>query len=258
MQLNVPKDQAIKILRQRIQELSGYNFNSKVWKDRTVLDLKQIFGILGDQWLQVSSITFDTVVTSEQSRILQAGKQSAAGLLNSYIDFIEEYSQAELEAEKNQTETIQQQYYELLQQKSSLVTNYQALKTKHESLLKENEEIKSAAKNAMSENQRLKENTLQLDNVTLKQLWTGVQNLPTKQVIAIISIIVAIIIGAFTIGQMVERTNANNELFDLRTENKDLKADTQKLHKQIVTQQSTIDTQSDSIKSFQSTKPSNK
>ena len=51
MNLKIPKDKAIKILRQRIAELSEYNFNPKAWKGKTENDLKEIFPIGSMQWL---------------------------------------------------------------------------------------------------------------------------------------------------------------------------------------------------------------
>ena len=60
MKIQIPKDQAIKILQDRLDELNNFDlynkFNPKVWKDRTILDLKQIFGVLGDQCDQWCSI----------------------------------------------------------------------------------------------------------------------------------------------------------------------------------------------------------
>jgi hypothetical protein len=92
MKLNIPKEQEIKILRQRISELDSFNFIPKAWKDRTILDCKEIFGELSNQWIQVYGLNFDTYVTAEKAKVLNEGKQTARNLINSYIDFIQEYS----------------------------------------------------------------------------------------------------------------------------------------------------------------------
>lgn len=73
MNLQIERDIAIKILEDRLRDLNSYDFDSKVWKDRTILDIKQIFGQYSDQWLQVSSIHFDTFVTAEkQKKLIEA------------------------------------------------------------------------------------------------------------------------------------------------------------------------------------------
>ncbi len=132
MQLLIPKQQAIKILNDRLNELNSYPFNHKVWKSRTLLDLKQIFGVLGDQWLQISSLYFDTAIKSEETKKLNEGRDAARGLLNSYIDFINEYSSSSGKVTQINEQSYQQQYQTLLGKWNKFVPEYNSLLERHE------------------------------------------------------------------------------------------------------------------------------
>jgi len=92
MQLFMNKDQAISILQDRIIEVDSYNFDPQVWKDRTRLDVQQIFGRLCEQWIQVGQLKFDTFITSEKQKTLAEGKARAKKLLHSYIEYINQMS----------------------------------------------------------------------------------------------------------------------------------------------------------------------
>jgi hypothetical protein len=249
MKLEIPKDQAIKILKDRLRDLTAYDFNAKVWKDRTVLDLKQIFGILGEQSMQVSFIHFDTPIQSEKAKTLREAKLAALGLLNSYIDYIEEYSKVAIQQKENKDQSFEQKYYNILKEWNEFVPKYNLLLKDHEASLEK-------AQSLSVENKRLIDNTLQLDNVTLKRLWTGVQSLPTKQVIVIISVFISILIASFLIGRLVENTSSKNDLFDLKTETTDLQKENKNLQNQIGTQKETIILQTDSIRKLKNAKDS--
>ena len=240
MQLLIPKDEAINILRQRLQELSQNNFNPKVWKDRTILDLKQIFGFAADQWLQISSIYFDTAITSQKAQKLQEGREAALGLLISYIDFIEQYSKIAAQRKQIQENEFEQKYYQLLADYNKNGKKYINLMDDHSKLIDENSTLIDEKNELDEENQRLIDNTLQLDNVNFKRLWIGIQNLPTIQIIYVISVIIAIIIASFTLGQLIEKNSANNQSFELKSENKDLKNSNQTISTQLQSQKSEI------------------
>src|SRR5450631_3781278 len=77
MQLKVPKNDAIILLQARLQELNAYDFNPKVWKDRTVIDLQEIFGMAADPWLQISRVEFHTYITAQQQKVFSEGKSHA-------------------------------------------------------------------------------------------------------------------------------------------------------------------------------------
>ena len=48
------------------------------------------------------------------ARLLQEGRQAASGLLNSYIDFIEQYSKIATQRKQIQENGFEQKYYQLL------------------------------------------------------------------------------------------------------------------------------------------------
>lgn len=248
MQLLIPKDEAIRILKDRLQELNLNGFNPKVWKDRTILDLKQIFGLLGDQWLQISSLYFDTAITSQKAQKLIESKQAASGLLHSYIDFIEQYSKIASQRNQIKEQGFEAKYYALFAEYNKNGSEYISLMNEYSTLLNANANLLVQLSESQDENTRLIDNTLQLGNVTIKRLWLGVQNLKTIQFVTIFSVLAALLIAAFTIGQLIERNGANNESFDLKTENRELKTNTQKFQSQIDIQKTTIKLHEEEIK----------
>ena len=134
MKLNIPKSDAIKIIQDRLKDLNSFDFDSKVWKDRTVIDFKQIFSTY-DQWFQVSNITFDTYISSEKSSVLEQGKATAKKLLNSYIDFINQHSAIQEGKKQQVEETYETKYKNLLKEWNGLVPEYNELLTKYSDLL---------------------------------------------------------------------------------------------------------------------------
>ena len=134
MKLQIDKDRAIKILEDRLRDLNSFDFDPKVWRDRTILDVKQIFGQVSDQWFQVNSIHFDTFVVSDKQRKLQEGKSIARKLLSSYIDFIKEHSSIQQEKEQVVEETYRQKYRELLNDWNELVPQYENLLEEHKNI----------------------------------------------------------------------------------------------------------------------------
>jgi uncharacterized membrane-anchored protein YhcB (DUF1043 family) len=233
MELLIPQDQAIRILQDRLQELSAYNFNPKAWKDRTELDLKEIFGVLGGQWLQISGIHFDTFVVSDRARKLQEGRDTAQRLLKSYIEFIKEYSAGAAQIAQSRNDSYEQKYNQLLKNWNELIPDYNDLVKKYQAELDDTDKLLDELEEARQENQRLIDNTIQLDNVSVGRLWMGIRNLPAGQAIAVITLVAGLLISAFGLGRLVERTGANNDLYDLRTENTRLKTEKQSLQNQL-------------------------
>jgi len=141
MNLQIERDIAIKILEDRLRDLNSYDFDSKVWKDRTILDIKQIFGQYSDQWLQVSSIHFDTFVTAEKQKKLIEAKATGKKLLSSYIDFINEHSNIQQEKAQIEDETLRQKYRELLNDWNDFVPQYNNLLKEHKNTQQEKESL---------------------------------------------------------------------------------------------------------------------
>lgn len=229
MKLNLSADQAVKILEDRIAEIEVYGFDSKVWKARTVLDLREIFPIGSMQWLEVSHITFETYIDSSKAKVMREGKQTAKKLLNSYIEFIKDYSKV-TEVKKVITEkSYEQQYSELLTKWNSLVPEYNQLLENNESQLDINNGYLQEIEVRNKEIDRIKKETIQIDNVSFKKLFQAFFNLPAGQLFGLIASILIILGVAFTIGTIVEKTNSNNELFDLRKSNNQAEEKIEKL-----------------------------
>src|SRR5688572_9172540 len=88
MKLLINKDKAISILQDRIKDVNSFDFDPQVWKNRTGLDVQQIFGKACEQWLQVGQVQFDTYIEKEKQKKLMEGKARAVKLLQSYIEYI--------------------------------------------------------------------------------------------------------------------------------------------------------------------------
>jgi len=216
MKLNIPTEQAIKILRDRLVEIDSYGFNPKAWKDRTVLDLREIFPLGSSQWMQVSHINFETFVTAEKVKVFNEGKDTARKLISSYIEFINDYSKVAEVKKEIKEKDYEQKYQELLKEWNELVPGYNDLIKRHDQQLEIADGLLEDIETRDQEIARIKSETIQLDNVSFKKLYTALINLPTGQLFAVFSTIVALLIGAFTLGSLYERTSTNNELFDLK------------------------------------------
>jgi hypothetical protein len=229
MEIKIPTEQAIKILRDRLGEIDGYGFNPKAWKDRTENDLREIFPLGSMQWLQISSINFDTFVTSEKTKVLAEGKDTAKKLIASYIEFIREYSITAEEKQIIKDKDFEQKYYDLLKKWNDLVPGYNELIKKHDDQLTTAQGLLEAIQTRDQEIERIKSETIQLDNVSFKKLSTALFSLPTGQLIGVFSTFGALLIGAFTLGTLYERTSSNNELFDLRNSQKQMQEQNEKI-----------------------------
>lgn len=131
MKLQIDKIEAINLLRERIADLNSYEFDHKVWKDRTILDVKQIFGQLSEQWLQVRGLQFDTFVELKKAQVLKEGKETARKLLNSYIDYIEKHSEIAERKKIIEEDTYRKMYNELLKDWNKFVPLYEELIREH-------------------------------------------------------------------------------------------------------------------------------
>lgn len=219
MKLKIPKNKAIQILRQRIAELSEYNFNSKAWKDKTENDLREIFPIGSMQWLQISTIQFDTFITSDKQRVLQEGKDTGQRLLNSYIDFIENYSEIAEQKQLITESNYQEKYNKLLSEWNDLVPQWNDLLKRHQTTLAEGEAKTEQIENLNTEIVQIKNNTVQFDNISVGKVLKAIQNLPVGQLIAVIGFFIAIIIGSFKLGLMYQENSMNNTNYQLNKVN---------------------------------------
>lgn len=219
MYLKIPKNKAIQILRQRIAELSEYNFNPKAWKDKTENDLREIFPIGSMQWLQISTIQFDTFITSDKQRVLKEGKDTGQRLLNSYIDFIENYSEIAEQRQLITQNNYQDKYNKLLSEWNKLVPQWNELLKKHQEVLAEGEAKNEQIENLNNEIIQIKNNTVQFENISVGKVVKAIKNLPVGQLIAVIGFIIAMLISSFKLGVMYQENSMNNTNYQLNKQN---------------------------------------
>lgn len=219
MNLKIPKEKAVQILRQRISELSEYKFNPKAWKDKTENDLREIFPLGSPQWLQISTIQFTTFIKNDSQRVLQLGKDTAQQLLNSYIDFIENYSEITEQRQVIKETNYQDKYNKLLGQWNDLVPKWNDLLEKQQILLGESNAKNEETKILENEITQIKKNTIQFDNISVGKVLKAIKNLPFGQLIAVISILIAIIVGSFKLGLMYQENSTNNSNYQLNKQN---------------------------------------
>lgn len=134
MKLNVPKEDAIRIINERLRDLNSFDFDPKVWKDRTVIDFKQIFPSF-DQWLQVAKIQFDSFIERDKAKTLEDGKVTAKKLLNSYIDFVQQHTTIRTKEREIVETSYKDKYRELLSEWNELVSEYNDLLSRHSDLI---------------------------------------------------------------------------------------------------------------------------
>ena len=130
-------DQAISILQDRIREVDSFNFDPQVWKNRTRLDVQQIFGQVCEQWIQVGQLNFDTFITSEKQKTLAEGKVRAKKLLQSYIEYINQTASIAAQKKQETEEKFKAQYQELLKEWNKFVPQYNQLMKDHDNLIEQ-------------------------------------------------------------------------------------------------------------------------
>lgn len=219
MNLKIPKDKAIEILKRRIIELSDMDFNAKAWKDKTVNDLREIFPIGSMQWLQISNIRFDTYITSDKHKVLQEAKDICRRLLNSYIEFIENYSTVAEKKEMILENNYQKKYNTLLTAWNELIPQWNDLLEKHRSVLAISEAKDEQIDTLKNEMVQIKENTIQFDNISLSKVLKAIKNLPVKQLLAVIAFFITIIVGSFKLGLLYQENSMNADIYQLNKAN---------------------------------------
>ncbi|RXK60738.1 hypothetical protein ESA94_09755 [Lacibacter luteus] len=131
------KEQAISILQDRIREVNAYNFDPQVWKNRTQLDVQQIFGRYCEQWLQVGQLYFDTYIVSEKQKKMAEGKATAIKLLQSYIEYINQTTAIAAQQRQESEELYKQKYSKLLGEWNEFVPQYNQLLKDHDNLIEQ-------------------------------------------------------------------------------------------------------------------------
>jgi hypothetical protein len=233
MNLLIPENKAIEILSKRIIELNDFNFQAKVWKDKVINDLKEIYPLGDTRWLQISGLHFETFIQSEKHSVLQKAKIQAKQLIESYIEQIREYSKIRAEKQIIVEDNYQKKYSDLLNDWNKLVPDYNALLKEKDGLLKKIEFVEEEKKEKQNEINGLIDNTVQLSNITLTKLFKLLFNLTIGQIVAFFAIIIAIIGGTFKLGMLYSDSISKNEQYELRIERDKLKSENVELKSDI-------------------------
>lgn len=223
MRLLIPKEKAIQILQDRISELNVFDFNAEAWKERTVLDLKEIFPIGSTQYLKIQFLRFDTYVVADRHKVMAETKKTAEQVLKSYIEFINEYSKVAEERKVIKEKDFETKYYDLLKERNEIVTDYNAFLKNYEEQLDTNSELLDQIESLNNQIETIRRDTIQIDNVSFSKLSKAFFNLPIWQIVATFSVIIAIIAGVFGLGSIYQKNEDNNQIFDFKTEIKTLK-----------------------------------
>lgn len=218
MKLNIPKEKAIQILRQRIAELSSYDFNAEAWKAKTVNDVTEMFPLGSSKWIQVSSIKFETYITREKAEQLRTGKETGRKLLESYIEFIENYTEVAEKKPAAADSNYQQKYTGLLQEWNQLATKWNTLVKEHDAMSDDVAAKENQIDALKQEVEQVKRDTIRHDNITIGKVLNAIKNLPVGKLIAIITVFAGLIIGAFKLGQLYQENSMNSAQYDLKKE----------------------------------------
>lgn len=223
MKLLIPKDKAVQILQNRISGLYNYDFNAEAWKERTVLDLKEIFPLGSTQYLKIEFLRFDTFVVADKHRVMLEAQKTAEQVLKSYIEFINEYSKVAEERKVIKEKDYETKYYDLLKERNEVVSEYNVILKNYEEQHNTNSELVDQTEDLLNQIETIRRDTIQLDNVSFSKLSKAFFNLPIWQIVTTFSVIIAIIIGVFGLGSIYQKNEDNNQMFDYKTEIKALK-----------------------------------
>ncbi|WP_396198489.1 hypothetical protein [Flavobacterium sp.] len=221
MELKIPKDKAIEILEKRKSEIDIIGFEPRVWKHTTEDNLKEIFGGLDFKWSQINSISFSSPYSEVSSSVFERGKIQAKKYLDSYIEQINEFTeiQKSLDEEK-------ERFFE--QENKNLKTQLMEVISSSNKKLGERNELLSEINAKNIEIKKLKENTVQLTEITLNKLFGLIKNLPIGQAIGLFSALFGIIGFSYWIGTTIKENSFLKNEYELQTKINELKLDEQK------------------------------
>ncbi|QTE37213.1 hypothetical protein J3L18_29600 [Mucilaginibacter gossypii] len=152
------KQKAIEIISNRINDLSGFNynnFNHVAWKARTISDLTEIFGAASNQVFNAQNLNFYDVVVTENTKV----KENFRQLLKGYIDFINDHIPDVQRTEPVQT-NWEAQYHEMHKLLIQSKKNFEDLNV---IVLKRNETIEELS----TELQSVRESVFNLEGLTI-------------------------------------------------------------------------------------------
>lgn len=207
MTLHIPAEKAIEILKKRKAEIRDFSFEPNVWIGKTENDLMEIFGILDSKKFQISQIRFTTPITSKKYEILEKSKKQGEQFLDSYVEQIEEYSKI-----KNEESEESEAYFK--KENIKLINDYNDLFNYSKGIEIEKNQLLENSENQNQKISTLETNTVQLNEITFNKLINLISYLPIKDVLAFISILLAVIGFSFWVGTTVQENFNKTEQFN--------------------------------------------
>jgi hypothetical protein len=210
MKILIPPNDAIGILNECLKGLSTIYFNPKVWQANTITHVNEIFGPITQQSNQISFLVFETPVQSMQAKVLGEAKATAGGLILSFIEQIELYSKIQLRNDSITQSSFEKKYLDLTVRCQDQARKYTELKNLEITLSNSNKSLTIQLEESKRRIEYLEKNTLQLENITLNNLWKAIKNLPAKDVWALVGILVGFSIATFFLGEFIQTIKHSN------------------------------------------------
>lgn len=226
MEIKIPAEKAIEILKKRQSELFQYNFESNVWKGKTENDLSIIFGPLSEQKLQINKIRFISQFSETRNSTLENGKKQANGFIDSFIEQIEYYSEIKNQERNEQENNFEKKNTELEKEIKSLKANYNVLSNEIENL---NSELTIKSNKIIA----LQNNTVQLNDISLKKIFNLISHLPISQLIGSISILLGVVGFSFYLGTLIQENSNKTDNFNYNKSISELNDSVKKLNEQV-------------------------
>lgn len=200
MRLKIPIEAAIEIITERKDEIWQYNFDPQVWKDKTQNDLREIFELGDNKWLQISGLQFTSYLPGEKHQALEKGKRQADEYLTSYIERINKYAEIHSKSIINEENLYKEENKKL----SVDLTNLYDYST---NLLEEKSLLLKDINNKDLRINYLENNTVQLDDITLEKIAGLIKNLPIKQTVGLVTTFFTILGFTFYLGTIFKENH---------------------------------------------------
>lgn len=226
MEIKIPAEKATEILKKRQSELFQYNFEPDVWKGKTENDLSIIFGPLSEQKMQINRIRFISQFSETRYSTLENGKKQANGFIDSFIEQIEYYSEIKNQQRNEQENHFEKKNIELEKEIKSLKANYNVLSNEIDNL---NSEITIKSNKIVA----LQNNTVQLNDISLKKIFNLISHLPISQLIGSISILLGVVGFSFYLGTLIQENSNKTDNFNNNKSISELNDSVKKLNEQV-------------------------
>lgn len=234
MKLLLPKENAIKIIEDRIAGIHELNFNAEAWKERTVLDLKEIFPPGSMQFLKIEFLRFDTYIEANKTKVMTDTKHNAEEILKSYVEYIKEHSKVAEEKKAITEKDFEDKYYELLKDWNELVPDYKKIVNDYSREMDLTNELLDKTENLTNQIEILKKETIQIEDISFSQISKVFFKLPILRIITVFSIFGAVIVSVFGLGSWYKEILDNNQIYEYKVENTGFKKAKVEYEKRII------------------------